>query len=57
MSGDRDSNKEIDISIIIGIFLIEKKFYVFIKLKNGLETFTIHSLVNMEEKGFFFIDY
>ena len=57
MNGDRDFDEGIDIDIIARIFLTEKKFYIFIKLGNNLETLIVNSLINIKKKGFFFINY
>ena len=57
MNDDRDSNKEIDIGIIIRIFLVKKGFCVPVKLGNDSEIFIINGLVDIKGKRFFFIDY
>ena len=54
MSDDRDFDERIDIGIIIRIFLIEKKFYVFVKLKNSLEVFIVDNLIDIKKKIFFY---
>ena len=53
MNNNRDFDKKIDINIIIKISLIKKKFCVFIKLRNNLETFIINSLIDIKKKDFF----
>ena len=57
MNGDRDFDEGIDIDIIARIFLTEKKFYIFIKLGNNLETLIVNSLINIKKKGLFLINY
>ena len=53
MSDDKDSNKEIDISIIIRISLIKKGFYVLIELGNGLKILIVDNLINIKKKDSF----
>ena len=57
MSGNKDSNKRININIITRISLTKKGFCIPIKLKNGSKTLIINSLVDMGGEGFFFINY
>ena len=57
VNDNRNSDKKIDISMIVRISPIKKRFYVFIKLENNLKILTINSLVDTRKKRFFFIDY